>query len=232
MAPEYGATMGFFPVDEETRELPARHRPHATSRSTRSQSYYKAQDLFGIPEAGTVRLQQGAGARSRQRQAERGRTEASAGSHRATEAQEQVHRAVHQSQSPRTASANPPASCEALCHDRLGTRRASGVTSAAYRRRRSGANEPARRAAPRTSVGDGEQPSDAERGRRFDRESVLEHEVDLGHGDVLIAAITSCTNTSNPGVMLAAGLLAKKAVERGLTVKPHVKTRWRRARAS
>ena len=45
-----------------------------------------------------------------------------------------------------------------------------------------------------------------------------------GNGDVLIAAITSCTNTSNPGVLLAAGLLAKKAVEKGLTVKPHIKT--------
>ncbi len=48
--------------------------------------------------------------------------------------------------------------------------------------------------------------------------------IDVGPGDVMIAAITSCTNTSNPGVLLAAGLLAKKAVERGLTVKPHVKT--------
>ena len=48
--------------------------------------------------------------------------------------------------------------------------------------------------------------------------------VDIGNGDVLIAAITSCTNTSNPGVLLAAGLLAKKAVEKGLTVQPHVKT--------
>jgi len=47
---------------------------------------------------------------------------------------------------------------------------------------------------------------------------------DLGHGDVVIAAITSCTNTSNPSVMVAAGLLAKKAVERGLKVKPWVKT--------
>ena len=45
----------------------------------------------------------------------------------------------------------------------------------------------------------------------------------LGHGDVLIAAITSCTNTSNPSVMIAAGLLAKKAVENGLTVSPKVK---------
>jgi aconitate hydratase len=47
---------------------------------------------------------------------------------------------------------------------------------------------------------------------------------EIGHGSVVIAAITSCTNTSNPSVMFAAGLLAKKAVERGLVVKPHVKT--------
>ena len=47
---------------------------------------------------------------------------------------------------------------------------------------------------------------------------------DLGHGDVVIAAITSCTNTSNPAVMLAAGLVAQKAIERGLGVKPWVKT--------
>ncbi len=46
----------------------------------------------------------------------------------------------------------------------------------------------------------------------------------LGNGDVLIAAITSCTNTSNPSVLLAAGLLAKKAVEAGLKVQPHIKT--------
>ncbi len=46
----------------------------------------------------------------------------------------------------------------------------------------------------------------------------------IGHGSVLIAAITSCTNTSNPSVMLAAGLLAKKAVERGLRIDPAVKT--------
>ncbi len=49
-------------------------------------------------------------------------------------------------------------------------------------------------------------------------------EVSMGHGAVVIAAITSCTNTSNPSVMIAAGLLAKKAVERGLSVKPWVKT--------
>jgi aconitate hydratase A / 2-methylisocitrate dehydratase len=61
----------------------------------------------------------------------------------------------------------------------------------------------------------------AEAGKRVPVEG---HQYDLGHGDVVIAAITSCTNTSNPGVMIGAGLLARKAVEKGLTVKPWVKT--------
>ena len=47
---------------------------------------------------------------------------------------------------------------------------------------------------------------------------------EIGHGSVVIAAITSCTNTSNPDVMLAAGLLAKNAVEKGLEVLPYIKT--------
>eukprot|EP00762_Andalucia_godoyi_P006894 ANDGO_08323.mRNA.1 Putative aconitate hydratase len=47
---------------------------------------------------------------------------------------------------------------------------------------------------------------------------------ELAHGDVVIAAITSCTNTSNPAVMIGAGLLAKKAVEKGLSIKPYIKT--------
>src|SRR5690606_7818635 len=47
---------------------------------------------------------------------------------------------------------------------------------------------------------------------------------DLDHGSVVVAAITSCTNTSNPSVMIGAGLLARNAVQRGLTVKPWVKT--------
>ena len=56
------------------------------------------------------------------------------------------------------------------------------------------------------------------------RTKVAGSSYDLGHGDVVIAAITSCTNTSNPAVMLAAGLVAKKALALGLTVKPWVKT--------
>jgi aconitate hydratase len=55
-------------------------------------------------------------------------------------------------------------------------------------------------------------------------QALADEDVAVGHGDVLIAAITSCTNTSNPSVMLAAGLLARKAAAKGLTVRPNVKT--------
>ena len=73
--------------------------------------------------------------------------------------------------------------------------------------------------------GDGRQQADARRGAARGRAGDPAHgDMTIGNGDVLIAAITSCTNTSNPSVLLAAGLLAKKAVEAGLTVKPHIKT--------
>ena len=61
-------------------------------------------------------------------------------------------------------------------------------------------------------------------GQENKRIPVAKTKYDIGHGDVLIAAITSCTNTSNPGVLIAAGLLARNALERGLSVKPFVKT--------
>ncbi|MDH3320006.1 MAG: aconitate hydratase AcnA, partial [Betaproteobacteria bacterium] len=71
---------------------------------------------------------------------------------------------------------------------------------------------------PVAESGFGRKPQDLDKAHKaFDG-------TEIRNGDVLIAAITSCTNTSNPGVLLAAGLLAKKAVELGLSVKPHVKT--------
>ncbi|WP_089173221.1 aconitate hydratase AcnA [Bosea sp. AS-1] len=67
--------------------------------------------------------------------------------------------------------------------------------------------------------------NDYKKGGEISRRVQVEGEdFDLGHGDVVIAAITSCTNTSNPSVLMAAGLLARKAVEKGLKVKPWVKT--------
>ncbi len=96
-------------------------------------------------------------------------------------------------------------------------------------------------ASVRPSLAGPKRPQDrvdiAELGRAFDetlqlaghtgdekRVPVAGTDYSLGHGDVVIAAITSCTNTSNPAVMLGAGLMAKKATERGLRVKPWVKT--------
>lgn len=64
----------------------------------------------------------------------------------------------------------------------------------------------------------------AERADELDKSFSSSSNFDMHHGDTVIAAITSCTNTSNPSVMLAAGLLAKKAIEKGLKVKPWVKT--------
>jgi len=72
-----------------------------------------------------------------------------------------------------------------------------------------------------TAAMDSEFKQKRARAKRF---PVAERDFDLGHGDVVIAAITSCTNTSNPNVMVAAGLLARNAVEKGLKVKPWVKT--------
>jgi aconitate hydratase len=68
--------------------------------------------------------------------------------------------------------------------------------------------------------GFGYQEADTKRTQKFTYEG---KEYEFNHGDVVIAAITSCTNTSNPDVMLAAGLLAKNAVEKGLTTKPYIK---------
>ena len=88
---------------------------------------------------------------------------------------------------------------------------------------------PGHRAGRRAQQGrDGLESADAgcgeARSRRRAAKFSITARAGIGHGSVLIAAITSCTNTSNPSVMLAAGLLAKKAVERGLTIDPAVKT--------
>ena len=77
---------------------------------------------------------------------------------------------------------------------------------------------------PPTNDGGGEAPKPGSSHAAEPATAVVEREQGLGHGSVVIAAITSCTNTSNPSVMLGAGLLAKKAVEAGLERKPWVKT--------
>ena len=163
MAPEYGATMGFFPIDAECVELPPRDRAAARSIAGPTRIITAPRAFSAFPQRATSRIR-GAGTGPGHGGAQRGRAETAAGPDRTGRAEGGVLSAPSPSPSRRMALA---------------------------RRRRISA--PPGRGAARRSW----------RSR-------------IDHGTVLIAAITSCTNTSNPSVMLAAGLLAKKAVERGL----------------
>ncbi|WP_295375257.1 aconitate hydratase AcnA [uncultured Pseudacidovorax sp.] len=169
MAPEYGATMGFFPVDEKTIAY-FRGTGRTDEEIERLEAYYKAQGLFGMPAPGALNYT----------------------------------KTVKLDLSTVTPSLAGPKRPQ----DRIDLGHLSGRFTELYSKpnEANGFNQPADKLAVRHDIAlDGKQ-------------------VSIGNGDVLIAAITSCTNTSNPSVLLAAGLLAKKAVEAGLTVKPHVKT--------
>ena len=210
MAPEYGATIGYFPVDEHTcRYLESTGRPKEQVDLVRA--YYTAQGLFGIPRAGqcdytsTIELDLAevrpcvAGPKRPQDRIELTALKekflgllaekAPTGYGKPTEAGK------------RFAGGPAPA------HAASGGGKQDAPPPSAPRHVFEMANN-----RPTPDV----VPAQATR--------LGPDGFDVGHGDVLIAAITSCTNTSNPSVMLAAGLLAKKAVERGLTVRPQVKT--------
>jgi aconitate hydratase len=166
MAPEYGATMGFFPVDEKTVEY-FRGTGRTAEEIDAFAAYFKAQGLFGIPRAGDLDYSQ-------------------------------VLELDLATVMPSLAGPKRP-------QDRMNLDRVKSTFTSLFSK-------------PVADNGFAKKPDDL--GRRFK----TSNGIDIGSGDVLIAAITSCTNTSNPGVLLAAGLLAKRAVELGLKVKPHIKT--------
>ena len=185
MAPEYGATCGFFPVDDETIDyLTDTGRPAA--RVALVAAYAKAQGMYRTQVDARSGLHRRAQARSVAGRAVARRPEAPAG--------------------PRRAQGR---------EGRLRHRDGEGVQQG--RRRRQGHLRSA--SVARTSVDKNFAKAGCPK-----RVPVEGRNHDLGHGDVVIAAITSCTNTSNPSVMIGAGLLARKAVAKGLTVKPWVKT--------
>ena len=177
MAPEYGATMGFFPVDEKTIEY-FRGTGRSADEIEAFEAYFKAQGLFGVPGAGEVEYSQ-------------------------------VLRLDLGSIAPSLAGPKRP-------QDRVELPQVAAQFTELFSKpaAENGFNRPAEQLRERYPVHVGAQSLPTQR----------DADVTLGNGDVLIAAITSCTNTSNPSVMLAAGLLAKKAVEAGLTVPPHIKT--------
>ncbi len=202
MAPEYGATMGYFPVDElSCQYLLATGRPKDGVDALRA--YFQAQQMFGIPKAGQCDYTQAleldlssvkpsvAGPKRPQDRIELPRLKDVFG--KILQEPPVPHVAGGGEQSQETTPE--------IAHDGVTKKDTNPLTEAEMM-----TNRPTPDRVP---------PQEAHQ---------MKMPVDIGHGDVLIAAITSCTNTSNPSVMLAAGLLAKKAVEKGLHVRPEVKT--------
>ncbi len=167
MSPDYGATLGFFAVDEKTIDY-LRSTGRDAAQIAAVEAYFRAQGLFGIPREGDCDYSQ-------------------------------VFTFDLSSVMPSVAGPKRPQ--DRIDLDKLGARFRELF------------------AMPVADGGWGK-PLD-EIGARH---AVAGRDFDVGHADIAIAAITSCTNTSNPNLMLGAGLLAKKAVARGLTVHPRIKT--------
>ena len=166
MAPEYGATMGFFPVDEKTIDY-FKGTGRTKAEIAAFENYFKAQGLFGIPKAGDI-------------------------DYTKTLTLDLLTVA------PSLAGPKRP-------QDRIEIGNVKSTFTDLFSK-------------PVADNGFAKKADD------LNTQYTTSNGVDVKNGDVLIAAITSCTNTSNPSVLLAAGLLAKKAVEAGLTVAPHIKT--------
>jgi aconitate hydratase len=176
MAPEYGATMGFFPVDSESVNY-LRLTGRSDEVCERFENYFKSQGMFGMPRKGEV--------------------------------------AYSVDIDLNLADVQPSVSGPKRPQDRINLGELGdkfrGLLVKSPSEGGYGMSKDALSTKATVSM-DGSKSPDASKSGV------------IGHGSVLIAAITSCTNTSNPSVMLGAGLLAKKAVEHGLRVDPTVKT--------
>lgn len=172
MAPEYGATAAYFPVDEQTLAYLG-SAGRTDDELDALAAYFKAQGMFGMPRAGDIDYSE----------------------HVRIDLDQVV---------PSVAGPSRPQDRIALSQLKAGVKDLFAGGSARI----------SSDTAPHASA-----PADpAADARRGDASSTL------SNGDIVIAAITSCSNTSNPGVMLAAGLLARKAAKRGLRVHPRIKT--------
>ncbi|MCG1019044.1 MULTISPECIES: aconitate hydratase AcnA [Burkholderiaceae] len=166
MAPEYGATMGFFPVDDKTIDY-FKGTGRTKEEIAAFENYFKAQGLYGIPGTGQIDYTK-------------------------------TLTLDLSTVAPSLAGPKRP-------QDRIEIGNVKSTFADLF-------------SLPVTQNGFAKKADDL--GKVYKTTDGVE----LKNGDVLIAAITSCTNTSNPSVLIAAGLLAKKAVDAGLTVAPHIKT--------
>jgi aconitate hydratase len=219
MAPEYGATIGFFPIDAESVSY-----LRATGRSEEQcvafENYFRAQRMFGIPRKGEIDYSVDleldlasvhpsvAGPKRPQDRIdlpELGRT----------------FRSLFTKGTKDGGYGKPIGDLEKRVPVHLNGQgpiiRTNPLPSTDHRTARPEEAEPLNKL---EMVSNRPTPDVLAAGAH----AAGEADTEIGHGSVLIAAITSCTNTSNPSVMIAAGLLAKKAVERGMTVNPAVKT--------
>jgi aconitate hydratase len=166
MAPEYGATMGFFPVDDRTIEF-FKGTGRTKDEVEALEAYFRAQNMYGVPAAADI----------------------------------DFTKLITLDLSTVTPSLAGPKRPQ----DRIELGNVKNTFADLF---------------SKSAAENGfSQPAD-----KLDQVFKADNGVELQNGDILIAAITSCTNTSNPSVMLAAGLLAKKAVERGMKVRKHIKT--------
>ncbi|HEX7887767.1 MAG TPA: aconitate hydratase [Ramlibacter sp.] len=213
MAPEYGATMGFFPVDERTIDY-----FEGTGRSRDEvkflEAYFKAQEMFGVPMPGDVDYSQVISL-------DLGTVTPSLSGPKRPQDRIEIGKVANTFTTlfSKPVAENGFNKAPELLHTRHLVHR-PGVEEGV----RTPENPPAPIAAPRFEVEMEANKPTLAASHAMSVPHVEVGNVTIGNGDILIAAITSCTNTSNPGVMLAAGLLAKKAAEKGLRVKPHVKT--------
>ncbi|MBX3290805.1 MAG: aconitate hydratase [Acidobacteria bacterium] len=228
MAPEYGATMGFFPVDEKTLEYLT-----STGRSDEQidtiRNYYVAQQMFGVPRKGDIDYTTAldldlstitpaaAGPKRPQDRIELAELDdrfkelfaaplSEGGYGKSAEDLEKRDPVVLCGYAAGEVSGGGDQSSASIplpiYGDRIRTKRDTNVVSELE------------------MINNRPTPDRVEN----DSFECDPEPIDVGHGDVLIAAITSCTNTSNPSVMLAAGIVAKKAAERGMKVPSYVKT--------
>src|SRR3954463_8107002 len=233
MSPEYGATMGFFPVDHESVAY-LRATGRTEEQCAAFENYFRAQKMFGMPRKGEIDY-------SVDLELDLADVQPSvAGPKRP---QDRINLPELGDTFRALFAKSVKDGGYGKSSDLLGRRFSLDLNG--HAQPTDGEMEPASVAGP-TDTGEG---MEAENGKKIGKTvghsemitnrptatpadmlaeahspEFKEGHVQIGHGSVLIAAITSCTNTSNPSVMLASGLLAKKAVQRGLRVNPAVKT--------
>jgi aconitate hydratase len=228
MSPEYGATMGFFPVDEETCAYYL-----ATGREAEHvdmvRGYFEAQGMFGIPREGQCDY-------SSVIELDLADVKPSVSGPKRPQDRIDLDNLKNRFNEllQKPASENGYNKSEEEIDKRVFTK--IGVYNPALGHAITGGGEQKSETHPLGTGNLSEKNTSLwtetemmnnrptpDRVEQVPEEEFPKAQVELGHGDVLIAAITSCTNTSNPSVMLAAGLVAKKAVERGLAPRPAVK---------